>query len=48
MLERGNTMYASQAELKITSDGISSEVSKINSIKYVNTNYSRDLATLKG
>ena len=35
------------AELRITSDGISSEVSKMSSIKYVNTGYSYTLGQIK-
>ena len=44
----GSQLYTSQSEFKVTTDGINSEVSKINSVKYVNTNYSNPLATLKG
>ena len=43
----GSQLYASQAELKVTADGISSTVSKISGIKYFDTTYSYSLANIK-
>lgn len=46
-LERGDTRYASQAELKVAADGITSTVEKISSYKYCETGYRYSLADIK-